>query len=353
MARTAFAPLLICLLAAFLFGSSTPIAKALLEYLAPWTLSGFLYLGGALGVLPFALSGGRPRLTSADRWRLAGAVVFGGVLGPVLMLGALRAAPAGGIALLLNLETVATTLLAVAFFREHVDRRSLAALGLILLAGVLLAGPAGGVSLRAFVGIALACACWGLDNNWTATIAGLTPARTTLVKGVVAGCTSLLIGLALEPRSGAIGVAGTSVLLALAVGAFAYGASIALYIRGAQQLGASRSQLVFSTAPFFGLLVATIGWGEPLTPALLVCGLLMAAGVALLSTARHVHEHAHEALEHTHRHRHDDGHHDHVHPDLPPHHAHTHAHHHGPQRHAHPHAPDLHHRHAHDEPMRT
>lgn len=344
MART----VLTCLLAAFLFGSSTPIAKALLDHLGAWTLAGLLYLGGALGVLPFALSGGWPRLARADRWRLSGAVIFGGVLGPVLMLEALRTAPAGGIALLLNLETVATTLLAVAFFREHIDRRSLAALGLILLAGILLAGPAGGVSVRAFTLIALACACWGLDNNWTATIAGLTPARTTLVKGVVAGGTNLLVAFALEPPGGAMAGAWTAVAIALVVGAFAYGASIALYIRGAQQLGASRSQLLFSTAPFFGLLVATIGWGEPLTPALVVSGVLMAAGVALLSTARHAHEHGHEALEHTHRHRHDDGHHDHVHAGLPAHHAHTHAHHHAPLRHSHPHVPDLHHRHGHD-----
>lgn len=348
MARLPFTPVLVCLLAALLFGASTPIAKALLAHLGPWTLAGLLYLGGALGVLPFALPGGRPRLVRADRWRLAGAVLFGGVLGPVLMLEALRAAPAGGIALLLNLETVATALLAVLFFREHVDRRSAAALGLILGAGVLLAGPAGGVSLRAFACIALACACWGLDNNWTATIGGLTPSRTTLVKGVVAGGTNLLVAFALEPRNGPTAAAWTPVLAALVVGVFAYGASIALYIRGAQQLGASRSQLIFSTAPFFGLLVATVGWGEPLTPMLIASGLLMAGGVALLARARHAHAHEHEALEHTHRHRHDDGHHDHVHADLPANHAHTHAHRHEPLRHSHPHAPDLHHRHAHD-----
>lgn len=348
MDRVWFSPVLVCLFAAFLFGSSTPIAKSLLDHLGPWTLAGLLYVGGALGVAPFALTGGWPRLGSADRWRLAGSVIFGGVLGPVLMLEALRAAPAGGIALLLNLETVATTLLAVVFFRETIDRRSLFASGLILVAGAMLAGPAGGVSPRAFVFIALACACWGLDNNWTATIAGLTPSRTTLIKGVVAGLTSLTVGLSIEMPTGSIAATWPSLVAALGVGTLAYGASIALYIRGAQQLGASRSQLLFSTAPFFGLLGATMGRGEPMTWILIVAGLLMATGILVLSSSRHGHVHDHESLEHTHHHRHDDGHHDHAHPGQPAHQAHTHVHRHEARRHVHPHAPDLHHRHAHD-----
>ena len=37
---------------------------------------------------------------------------------------------------------------------------------------------------------------------------------------------------------------------ALGVGALAYGASIVLYIRGAQHLGATHSQILFSTSPF-------------------------------------------------------------------------------------------------------
>jgi drug/metabolite transporter (DMT)-like permease len=50
----ALLPVLSCLLAAMLFGASTPVAKALLVSMGPFTLAGLLYLGGALGVLPFA-----------------------------------------------------------------------------------------------------------------------------------------------------------------------------------------------------------------------------------------------------------------------------------------------------------
>jgi len=53
----ALLPALSCLLAAVLFGASTPVSKALLASVGPFTLAGLLYLGGALGVLPFAFRG--------------------------------------------------------------------------------------------------------------------------------------------------------------------------------------------------------------------------------------------------------------------------------------------------------
>jgi hypothetical protein len=81
-------PALWCLAAAALFGASTPLSKALLSSLGPFSLAGLLYLGAAGAVLPFV----RERcLTEQGRqwgncWRLAGAVVAGGVLAPVTRL---------------------------------------------------------------------------------------------------------------------------------------------------------------------------------------------------------------------------------------------------------------------------
>jgi len=338
-------PALSCLLAAVLFGASTPVAKALLVSVGPFTLAGLLYLGGALGVLPFAFRGGSPDLRRDRRQRgmLALAVLFGGGLGPVLLLFGLRAAPAASVSLWLNTETVATAILAWGFFHEHLDRRTVLAAALVLAGGLVLAAPAGAAGWRAGTLVALACVCWGLDNNLTALVSGFTPAQTTAIKGIGAGTVNLAIGLVLEggipPWMGILG--------ALAVGTLSYGFSIMLYISGAQQLGASRSQLLFSTSPFLGVLLAWFMFGEPATAVQFGAASLMVAGIALMLTARHEHEHAHEAMAHTHEHRHDDGHHTHVHPGLPAWVRHTHAHEHEPLTHAHPHAPDLHHRHEH------
>jgi drug/metabolite transporter (DMT)-like permease len=130
-------PTLACLLAALLFGASTPIAKVLLELVGPFTLAGLLNLGGALGVLPFAFRGGSPELRRIPRQKrlLMLAVLFGGGLGPVLLLFGLRAAPAASVSLWLNVETVATVILAWAFFKEHLDRRTVMAAGLVRSSG--------------------------------------------------------------------------------------------------------------------------------------------------------------------------------------------------------------------------
>jgi drug/metabolite transporter (DMT)-like permease len=191
--------------------------------------------------------------------------------------------------------------------------------------------------------VAAACACWGLDNQLTALIDGITPARSTFWKGLGAGAANLAVGLAAEPA-----VAGApAAAAALGVGGLAYGASIALYIAAAQQLGATRAQGVFASAPFLGAALCFGVLGEPLGAAHLVGAALLAVSVAALLRARHDHAHVHEAMAHVHAHRHDDGHHRHPHAGLAPDTWHSHWHAHERLAHAHPHWPDLHHRHPH------
>ena len=338
-------PVFVCLLAALLFGASTPISKQLLGSLGPFTLAGLLYLGAALGVAPFTFRGGSAELRRNPRQRrfLAGATVFGGILGPVFLLFGLRAAPAASVSLWLNLETVATTVLAWAFFHEHLDRRTWLAAALILAGGGTLAAPGGSAGLHAGVLVAIGCLCWGLDNNLTALVSGFTPAQTTFVKGLIAGTVNLMIGIFIERPLPAL----VPILIALVIGTLSYGASILLYIVGAQHLGASRSQLLFSTSPFLGMTLAWSFFGEPIQALQILAAVLMTIGLYLMLTAGHQHEHAHEAMSHTHSHRHDDGHHAHTHRGLPAWMRHTHPHDHEPITHTHPHAPDLHHRHRH------
>lgn len=344
MSKARLAPVLACLLSAALFGASTPLARALLDPLGPLTLAGLFYLGAALGTLPWALRGGGALLRRGrDLRRLLGAVFFGGLVGPVLVLWGLRLAPAASVALWLNLEAPATALIGWLFFREAVDRRTWIAAALVWIASVALAAPAGvGGGLAALL-VLLGCLAWGLDNNLTAVIGGISPARTTFVKGLVAGTLNLSLGLGLEePTLGGALVGG-----ALLVGVLAYGASIVLYVAGAQQLGATRAQLIFATAPFFGVGFAWLGLGEPVLTAQLLAAGLMILALVLPFTGRHAHHHHHPATRHSHLHRHDDGHHEHDHPDGVGRGWHLHEHEHPAHAHDHPHLPDLHHRHRH------
>jgi drug/metabolite transporter (DMT)-like permease len=335
------------LLSALLFGASTPASKWLLEWLAPFQLAGLLYLGAALGMAPVVLlerrQGRRMRFDRTNALRLGGAVLFGGIAGPVLLLFGLGLAGAGSVSLLLNLEMVATALLGVALFREHLGGLGWLGVAGIVVAGALVSGGGGWPRVLAGLLVAAACTCWGLDNQLTALIDGITPARSTLVKGLFAGSTNLGIGALTAPFVAPPGVLAA----ALGVGALSYGVSIALYIASAHVLGATRAQGIFATAPLAGAALAFTLLGEPFGPSHAAACLLLAASVPALLWSQHVHAHVHEPVEHIHSHRHDDGHHLHGHPDLDPATRHSHVHRHERLVHAHPHWPDLHHRHAH------
>jgi uncharacterized membrane protein len=180
--------------------------------------------------------------------------------------------------------------------------------------------------------------------NLTAVIDGVTPAQTTFLKGLAAGSMNVTLGVLL----GSSTATGTDVLGALGIGAMGYGLSLILYISGAQQLGATRSQLIFSTAPVWGVALSWLWLGEPVQPSQCIAAGLMAMALWLLHRERHVHAHAHAAIAHTHWHRHDDSHHDHAHaPGMNPRGWHTHEHTHEPVVHTHAHRPDVHHRYAH------
>jgi drug/metabolite transporter (DMT)-like permease len=340
----------LALVSAALFGASTPLCKALLAVTpGPYTLAGLLYLGAALAMAPLLArelrSGARPRarLDAHNRRRLAGAIVAGGVAGPLLLLAALRLASASSVALLLNLELAATAVLGVALFGDHLARRGWLGAAGVVASGAVVSWGSGLPGWTAAALVFAACVCWGLDNHWTALIDGLTPARSTFWKGLAAGGFDLALGVALEPHTATpLVIAG-----ALGVGALCYGVSIALYIVAAQGLGATRAQACFASAPFLGAGLAWLWLGEPLTAAHVAGAALLALSVALLLASRHAHLHAHAAEEHVHPHRHDDGHHDHAHPGLAPATQHTHWHRHESLVHAHPHWPDLHHRHRH------
>lgn len=318
-----------------------------MESLAPFQLAGLLYLGAGLGMLPVVRREGRSRpgswLRGANRWRLAGAIVFGGVLGPALLLAALRWSLAGSVSLLLNLEGVATAVLGIVLFREHLGAIGWCGVAGTLAASVLVASGGdwpGGVGALFRAG---ACLCWAIDNPLTALIDGISAERSTLVKGFASGGVNLALGRWTAPWIAALEV----VAAALAVGALSYGASIALYIRSAQALGATRAQSVFATAPFIGGGMAFVFPHEPLGFVHAISALLLIPSIAALFWSRHVHLHSHPALEHVHSHRHDDGHHLHAHDDGTADLRHSHLHRHPDSTHAHAHWPDVHHRHDH------
>jgi drug/metabolite transporter (DMT)-like permease len=348
------APALFALLAALLFGASAPLAKLLLGELSPLVLAGLLYLGSGFGVLLFKLLA-RSRSSSikreaplqrADMPWLAGATLAGGIAAPVILLFSLRSTPAATASLLLNFEGVATTLLAGLLFKEAVSKRAWLAIAIITMAGMLLSvnfAETWGVSAGA-LGILLACALWGLDNNLTRHISAKDPLTIVIVKGVCAGTVSLTLGL----LTGGSVPAFPALAGALLLGFLSYGASIVLFIRAMRQLGAARTSALFTTAPLAGVgLSFLLFTGLPGTLFWIALP-LMIFGASFLINEDHGHWHAHQPATHDHAHSHTDRHHEHSHPTgMVVSTSHSHMHEHTEQEHEHPHLPDTHHRHSH------
>lgn len=335
--------------AAVLFGAGTPVAKLLLGEVSPWLLAGLLYVGSGVGLGIYRLVRRAPlvRLQRHELLPLSGAIFFGGMLGPVLLMFGLSNMPASGASLLLNAEGVATALLAWFVFRENVDRRVALGMVAIVAGAVVLSIPFGGSvqfgDIWPTLAVLGACASWGIDNNLTRKVALNDATWLAAVKGGVAGPVNLVLAFLL----GATLPPAWSIAAAMGVGLFAYGISLVLFIVSMRYVGTARAGAYFSVAPFFGALLAVLT-GEPFTVPLAIAAALMAVGVWLHLTERHEHIHTHEAITHDHWHRHDDAHHEHEHAEpVAAGTWHRHEHTHAPVTHTHAHFPDAHHRHAH------
>ncbi|OAD15121.1 DMT family transporter [Achromobacter insolitus] len=343
------------LTSALLFGASTPFAKMLVDDITPLLLAGLLYLGSGLGLcllllLRQAKRGGAGggvqdlKIPKSDVPWLLGAIIFGGVLGPALLMLGLTQTSGASASLLLNVEGVLTAVIAWWVFKENADSQIVLGMLVIVAGGLLLSWVPGAAAFSpGALLIVGACLCWAIDNNLTRKVSMNDAMLIAGLKGLLAGLTNTMLAL----LGGATLPSITAVSVTLAVGFLGYGVSLTLFVMALRTLGTARTGAYFSVAPLFGVVISLMLWPEMPGPLFWAAAALMAIGVWLHLRERHEHEHTHEPLHHSHRHVHD-AHHQHTH-DFPwdgkePH---THAHRHAVLTHSHPHYPDIHHRHGH------
>lgn len=337
---------LLALLAAALFGVSTPLVQRWGVGLGAFTTAALLYAGAALvGVLSRRRIEREARVRRDDLARLLAMAAFGAVVGPVALAWGLQRTSGTSASLMLTLEALFTAMLAWRLYRETMDGRVWAAMALLLTGGMVLVldqGRAGGAQLWGLLAVLLATAAWGVDNTLSRALAERDPGQVVLAKAALGASATAALAVAFgEPWPPAV-----AALALLAIGATGYGLSLRFYLLAQRAFGAARTGSVFAFAPFIGAALA-VALGERSPSRLMALGsVLMLVGVVLHLAESHGHEHEHEALEHEHAHGHDDGHHDHPHDPMPAG-EHSHRHRHTPQRHSHPHVPDAHHDHGH------
>ena len=345
--------ILMALLAAALYGISSPIAKLLLLKIPPTLLAGLLYLGAGFGMALVNLIRGlsqrdsaEAKLSSKETPFVIGMILLD-IAAPVFLMLALTRTTAANVSLLNNFEIVATAVIALLIFKEAIGKRMWWAIALITTASLVLSlEDASSFSFSiGSVFVILACVSWGFENNLTRLLSLKDPLQIVVLKGFGSGTGSLIIAWTLKQYSTDFLYMG----LALLLGFVAYGLSIYCYIVSQRTLGAARTSAYYAAAPFIGVLLSILIFGQKISGSFVVALSLMIIGAYFAAVEQHQHRHRHEGTAHEHRHHHQDGHHNHSHQDLEVlgelEHSHFHAH--EPLEHAHPHTPDLHHKHPH------
>jgi drug/metabolite transporter (DMT)-like permease len=339
----------LALASAALFGAVSPLSKLLLDAVNPFMLAGLMYFGAGIGLAAYrgirgsvAGKSDEAQLQRSDIPWLAVAIGMGGIVGPLLLMLGLARTTASSAALLLNVEGLATMVIAWVVFRENVDRKLALGAFAILAGAILLSWEGRGVTFdTGALFVVGACIAWGIDNNFTRKISATDPVVIAMLKGLIAGSVNITLAL----LTGATFPAALTVMAAGVVGLLGVGVSLVMFILALRHLGSARTGAYYSLAPFIGAVLAIVLLGEPLTIRLTIAGVLMGVGLWIHLSERHSHQHEHEPLEHEHSHVRDE-HHRHQH-DGPVTEPHSHSHRHERMSHAHAHYPDMHHRHPH------
>ena len=252
----------LAILAAALYALNAPFSKELLTHTGPTMMAAFLYLGAGLGLLLYGLAGKalghnpvRAPLTRKELpYTLA--MIALDIAAPIFLMLGLSRTSASNASLLNNFEIVATSLIALLIFKEHISRRLWLAIGLVTLASMIL-GFEGSGSLTFDVGslfVLCACLCWGFENNCTRMLSSKSSVQITVIKGCFSGLGSLLVALLLREPLPAL----NWILCILLLGFVAYGLSINFYIMAQSHLGAAKTSAFYSIAPFLGVAFSMV-----------------------------------------------------------------------------------------------
>lgn len=270
------------LLAALLYGLSSPLSKLLLNELSPILLSSLLYFGAGFGMLLIWLISQSHQKTRTNAPIQAKdtpyvlAMIALDIVAPFLLMMGLLRVNASTVSLLNNFEIVFTALIAMIFFKEIIGKKMWMAIILILIAGGLLAvddWSAINLSTGALyvVGAGL---CWGLENNCTRKLSYGNPLLIVILKGLGSGFGSFIIALGMKQFS----TSWIPMMWGLILGFFAYGLSIYFYISAQRHLGAARTSAYYALAPFIGSLLSFIALQETISLSYIIAFMVMGIG---------------------------------------------------------------------------
>ena len=300
------------IVAAALYAINIPLSKILLEYISPTMLAAFLYLGAGVGLLIYSgiskAIGKIPKAEPLTKKELPYtiAMIVLDIIAPILLMFGIRISAAANVSLINNFEIVATSIIALAIFKEIISRKLWIAISLVTVASIILTFEGAGtfdfnVGSLFVLGASL---CWGFENNCTKMMSSKSSTEIVVLKGVFSGLGSLIVALIMGESFPAL----TYVLFALLLGFVAYGLSIKLYILAQKDLGAAKTSAYYSMAPFLGVTFSMLLLQEKPNIQFYVALVIMLISTYFMIKdsiqLQHTHEHSHGNIIHTHTHVH-------------------------------------------------
>ena len=312
MDRNKIRAILYAFLAAFFYAINVPLSKILLENVGPTTMAALLYLGAGIGISILSLINKKDRkrsehLSKKDLPFVIGMIVLD-IAAPIFLMLGISLGSSSNASLLGNFEIVATTIIALAVFKEFVTKRLWVAIALITASSIMLSFE-GTDSFSFSYGSLLVLAatvCWGFENNCTRKISSKSTYEIVILKGIFSGLGSLTIALIKREAFPGFGYIAAVLLL----GFVAYGLSIFLYVRAQNTLGAAKTSAYYAIAPFVGaalsflLLREKLTWIYIVALAVMILGTVFVVMDTLIRNHVHIHTHTfthtHDGSTHTH-----------------------------------------------------
>ncbi|MEG1811344.1 MAG: DMT family transporter [Clostridia bacterium] len=276
------------ILAAALYAINSPFSKLLLRKIPPTMMAALLYLGAGIGLFIIGLiqkkAGNQPKevsLAKKDLPFIIGMVVLD-IAAPIFLMIGLSMTTAANASLLNNFEIVATGVIALFIFKESISKRLWLAIVLVTISSILLSIE--DMSSFSFsygsIFVLLACVCWGFENNCTRMISAKNPLQIVVIKGFFSGLGSLLIAFILGETTTNIWY----ILATLLLGFVAYGLSIFFYIHAQRELGAAKTSAYYAVAPFIGVALSLVIFGELPSVTFVVALVIMITGTYFATT---------------------------------------------------------------------
>lgn len=279
------------LLAALLWGLSFPTIKAMAGAFPPITLAALRGAVSAMTLLTWFALMRQDLLPRSSReafdWLMLGAL--NGWIANLLVAYAVQTLPSGKAAMIQSCGPLITALIASQLFAdERMTPRRLFGI-LVGLGGVaLLIGPrlfgegATPLAAAAMLGVAIS---YALGNIYVRLLPVAEPKRLALGQQVMSGIfASSLAMVTLGPAS--FSALETQYMLVLVMGVISTAVPIVLYMIAIRALGPTRASMTGYLVPVWAVILSALLLGETITPREGIAGIIILAGVYLVTAAR-------------------------------------------------------------------